>query len=88
MNKKELIAQIYKILLLYEDVLDKNSTVQEQDYLAYLDRLYIYWVGADCEDVYNIIKGLRTLGLNVEHQTVKSMVFHVISIMEKGSRNK
>lgn len=82
-NKEQLITDIYKILLLYEDVTDENSVVQKQDYLAYLDRLYVYWVGMDCREVYNIVKGLRVLGLEVEHQVVKSMVFHVIDVIHK-----
>lgn len=83
MTKQELISQIYKILLLYEDVLDINSTVKPQDYLAYLDRLYVYWLGVGRDDVFNIIRGLRMLELNAEHQTVKQMVFHVIDVVQK-----
>lgn len=83
MDKQKLIADIYKILLLYEDVIDENSVIKGPDYLGYLDRMYVYWVGVDCREIYNIIKGLRVLGLNVEHQTVKSMVFHVIDVIQK-----
>lgn len=79
MDKEKIISQIYKILLLYEDVIDKKIALQ--DYLSYLDRMYVYWVGADRKDIYNVIKGLRVLEENVEHQTVKSMVFHLIHIV-------
>ena len=84
MEKKELISQVYKILLLYEDAIDINSSVCENDYLGYLDRIYVCWVGIGNKEVYYIIKGLKSLGLEAEHQTVRSMVFHIINIIEKG----
>lgn len=85
MKQKELISQIFKILLLYEDVLNSNSNVTEKDYLSYLNRIYIFWLGANREDIYNIIKGLQTLGITAEHKTVKSMVFHIIDVLQKRS---
>lgn len=81
MDQKQAIAQIYKILLLYEDVEKSNLAVN--DYLSYLDRCYIYWVGVGNSNIYNIIKGLQTLGMEVEHQSVKSMVFHIIDVIQK-----
>lgn len=83
MEQKELIAQIYKILLLYEDVYNGQSSVCENDYLGYLDRMYVYWVGNGNSEIFNIIKGLYSLGMTVEHKTVKSMVFHMISVLQK-----
>lgn len=84
MEKKEQISQIYKILLLYEDIFDESSVVKLKDYLNYLDRIYIYWVGTGNSEIFNIIKGLKLLSLEVEHDTVKSMVFHIINLIEKG----
>lgn len=84
MEKKEQISQIYKILLLYEDIFDESSVVELKDYLNYLDRIYIYWVGTGNSEIFNIIKGLKLLSLEVEHDTVKSMVFHIINLIEKG----
>lgn len=84
MQKKELISQIYKILLLYEDAINTCSSVQEKDYLGYLDRIYVYWRGVGCDEIFNTIKGLHSLSLDVEHHIVKSMVFHMIDIIQKG----
>lgn len=86
MEKKEQISQIYKILLLYEDIFDESSVVELKDYLNYLDRIYIYWVGTGNSEIFNIIKGLKLLSLEVEHDTVKSMVFHIINLIEKGGK--
>ena len=84
MEKKELIAQVYKILLLCEDVIDDSSSIQEKDYLGYLNRIYVYWLGANRDDIFNIVKGLYTLGINATHDIVKQMVFHIIDIIQKG----
>ena len=84
MKQKDLISQIFKILLLYEDVLNVDSNVTEKEYLSYLNRIYIFWLGANRQDIYNIIKGLQMLGINAEHQVVKSMVFHIIDVIQKG----
>lgn len=84
MEKKQLISQIFKILLLYEDAIAQEDGITKDDYIGYLDRLYIYWLGIGCSDIYNIIKGLKALELNVEHKVVKSMVFHIINLIEKG----
>lgn len=85
MEKKKLISQIFKILLLYEDAQLIETNVTDEDYNKYLDRLYIYWVGDGCSEIYNILKGLRNLGTQVEHNTIKSLVFHMINIIEKGA---
>lgn len=87
LKQKEIISQFYKILLLYEDVFNDNSSVTENDYLRYLNRIYIYWLGANKENIYNILKGLYSLGLNAKHETVKSMVFHMIDLVEKEGNN-
>lgn len=84
MNEKE-ISSIYKILVLYEEI-EKNESLDNIDsYLNYLDRLYIYWLGIGNKEIYEIIKGLWILGKNAGHKRVKSMVFHLIDIIKKGS---
>lgn len=84
MKKKELISQIFKILLLYEDAIAQQDGIIKENYIGYLDRLYVFWLGVGCSDIYNILKGLKTLGLNVEHKVVKSLVFHIINLIERG----
>lgn len=84
MSEKE-ISSIYKILVLYEEI-EKNESLDNIDsYLNYLDRLYVYWLGIGDKEIYEIIKGLWTLGKNAGHKRVKSMVFHLIDIIKKGS---
>jgi hypothetical protein len=84
MNEKE-ISSIYKILVLYEEI-EKNESLDNIDsYLNYLDRLYVYWLGIGDKEIYEIIKGLWILGKNAGHKRVKSMVFHLIDIIKKGS---
>ena len=80
MNKKD-IASIYKILILYENLNNEDLTIDS--YLNYIDRLYVYWVGVGDKEIYEILKGLWVLGLNAGHKRVKSMVFHMIDVIEK-----
>lgn len=87
MKQKELISQLFKILLLFEDIGKNNSNIQENDYLRYLDRLYVFWRGIGQDDIFPIIKGLYSLGSKANHDTVKSMVFHMINIVQKDGDN-
>lgn len=80
---KRNISPIYKILLLFEDVQDPNSNIAEGDYLSYLDRLYIQYLGAEKREIYETIRGLHTLGAQAEHSSVKRAVFHLIELIEK-----
>lgn len=82
---KKLIAPIYKILLLYEDVMSDESNVCEADYLKYLDRLYVRYLGYGEREIYDTIKGLNTLGVAASHDIVKASVFHMIDLMQKGA---
>ena len=77
MTKKEKINEIYAILIQFEK---KN----EVSYLNYLDRLYMWYFGDNNEQIYNSLKGLYKMGLNATHDTVKRMVFHMISVLDKG----
>lgn len=82
---KNLISPIYKILLLYEDVNNPNETVTEAEYLKYLERLYIRYLGYGNREIYETIKGLSTLGTSISHAMLKSSVFHLIDLIEKGA---
>jgi hypothetical protein len=85
MDKEREISSIYKILILYEEV-EKNKCIEKlNSYLNYLDRLYVYWLGNGKKEIYEIIRGLWALGINAGHKRVKSMVFHMIDIIKKGS---
>lgn len=84
MNIERDKSGIFKILYIYEDAVDENKEVDESDYLAYLDRLYIKYLGKGNEEVYATLKGLHKLGLKASHKSVKSVVFHLIDSLEKG----
>lgn len=84
MSKTQQISQLYKILLLYEDIINNKPNISKEDYIKYLDRLYIYWIGVGNNEIFNIIHGLKILELNTNHQTVKSMVFHMINLISRG----
>lgn len=84
MNKSKEIDGLYKILALYEDINNEESPVTIESYLGYIDRLYVKWVGIDNDDIYNTLKGLKILGQDADHRQVKSMVFHMIGIVERG----
>lgn len=75
---------IFKILYIYEDAINENKEVSEHDYLTYLDRLYIKYLGKDNEEIYATLKGLHKLGIKASHKSVKSVVFHLIDLLEKG----
>lgn len=82
--KNEIIVALYKILLLFEDATDIIPTVTETEYLTYLDRLYIRFLGHGNEEIYNSIKGLQKLGVSAEHNSVKVAVFNMIDVYKKG----
>lgn len=86
MGDNKLTAPLYKILLLYEDVLEPTSNVTEDDYLTYLDRISAYYLGAAKMDIYCYIRGLRSAGVNLEQSTVKSIVFHICGLVKGGEQ--
>lgn len=82
MEKTKMIQNIYKILLLYEDVQDLNSEVTESDYRSYLNRMFVLF--SNQEDVTQYVNGLIVLGAEATHANVKSAVFHMIKLIDKG----
>jgi hypothetical protein len=82
MNKTKEINAIYKILALYEDINKTEINITVDSYLNYIDRLYVKWLGIGVAEIYETLKGLWILGEKAGHRRVKSMVFHMISIIE------
>lgn len=82
-NKEKIISSIYKVLVLYEDMNEAESPINIDSYLNYIDRLYVYWVGVGDKEIYETLKGLWVLGNKAGHKRVKSMVFHMIDIIQK-----
>lgn len=79
MNKKQRIDEIFNILIQYEKI---GNEIMEEDYISYLDRLYTWYSGYD-NNIAIGIKGLLKLGANISHNSVRRMIFHLISIIEK-----
>ena len=84
MTKEQKINLIFNILFQYEKVLDKFSSISEQDYLNYLDRVYVLFLGYENEEIAANIKGLYKLGTQANHSTVKRIVFHIIRLLKEG----
>ena len=83
MDKNREIAGVYKILGLYEDMCTSKG-VTKKDYLTYLDRIYIMYLGTGDKEIYGMLKGLWELGPEAGHSRVKSVVFHIIDLISKG----
>jgi len=83
MSKKELIDSLFVILCLYEDATDDGKTTTQEDYFAYLNRKYIFFRGRGNEEIACLLKGLQEIGFEVKHNELRSIVFHMISIIVK-----
>lgn len=82
MDKVKEINSIYKILALYEDINKEGINITLESYLNYIDRLYVKWLGIGNMEIYETLKGLWLLGDKAGHRRVKSMVFHMISVIQ------
>lgn len=80
--KRQRIDDLYKILVFFEKVEDPNSKIDKESYLKYLDKLYVVYRGYDNEKIYEPINGLRKLGMDIEHDLVRSIVFDMIKVIE------
>lgn len=87
MSKKRKIDEIYNILKQFEQINNPDSFITEFSWLNYLDRLYIYYLGEEEEEICSLLKGLYKLGKKAEHKTVKRVVFHIISLLEMKNSN-
>lgn len=81
MSANKRIDGIYKILPMYEDAV--IDTALFEDYLAYLSRLYVRYMGYGNNEIAESIKGLIALQDNIAHEDVHRVVFHIISLLEK-----
>ena len=79
MSQNRRADEFYKILGLWEDALQKR-TIEKDSYLKYLNRLFVKYYGLDKQEIYALIKGLYELKDNAGHETVKSVVFHLIEL--------
>lgn len=79
MSQNRYADEFYKILGLWEDAFQKR-TIEKDSYLKYLNRLFVKYYGLDKKEIYAPIKGLYELKDNAGHETVKSVVFHLIEL--------
>ncbi len=84
MNVKKRIDSVYKIFALRLSLEDENSDVTWEGYKKYLERLYVWFLGYGNEEIYNSILGLKKSYKETSLDTVKTIVFHIIHILEKG----
>ena len=84
MNVKKRIDSVYKIFALRLSLEDENSDVTWDGYKKYLERLYVWFLGYGNEEIYSSILGLKKSYKETSLDTVKTIVFHIIHILEKG----
>ncbi len=77
MSQNRHADEFYKILGLWEDAFQKQS-IEKDSYLKYLNRLFVKYYGLEKPEVYSLLKGLYELKESAGHETVKSVVFHLI----------
>lgn len=82
-EKRKRIDSIYKVLVLYEDAIDADNTVTFDDYLTYVKKLSIMYDGFGNKEFYGFLNGLYKQGENIGVETVKSIIFHMISVVDK-----
>ena len=82
-EKRKRIDSIYKVLALYEDAIDEDNIVAFGDYLTYVKKLAIMYDGFGNEEFYGLLNGLYKGGDQIFLDEVKSIVFHMINIIDK-----
>lgn len=80
MFRTKKIQNVYKVLLLYEDMCDLIIT--EADYISYLNRMLVLF--SQDEEIAQYLNGLIDLGKGASHANVKSTVFYIIKLIDKG----
>lgn len=84
--KDKLVNKCFAILGIYEDC--EKKTIFEP-YITYIDRIKIELIGlynninnVQLISVINILAGMQEVN-NITHKKVKSLVFHIISTIQK-----
>ncbi len=84
MSKDKNIDAVFKILPLFELAEAERTESTIQSYLNYLSRIYIQLLGANNDDLAQLINGLMKIGVDAEHSQVKRIVLHLTNQMNKG----
>ena len=82
-TKKQRIDSIFYILVQFEQMFESEADVTEESYRNYLDRVNVWYLGRGDEEVCYASEGLKKLGKDAEHDTVRRIVFHIISLINK-----
>ena len=82
-TKKQRIDSIFYILVQFEQMFESETDVTEESYRNYLDRVNVWYLGRGDEEVCYAIEGLKKLGKKAKHDTVRRIVFHIISLINK-----
>ena len=84
MDIKSNISRLWLVLVNYEKA--RLNVISEEDYLKYIERISIYFKGAEEEEIYLSLRGLKSLGLEIKHEVIRSVIFHMIDLV-KGEEN-
>ena len=82
-TKRQRIDSIFYILVQFEQMMDDSTDVTEETYRNYLDRVNVWYLGRGDEEIGYAIEGLKKMGKEVHHDTVRRVVFHMIDILNK-----
>lgn len=82
-TKGQRIDSIFYILVQFEQMMDESTDVTEETYRNYLDRINVWYLGSGNEEIGYAIEGLKKIGKNASHDTVRRIVFHIIDILDK-----
>ena len=82
-TKKQCIDSIFYILVQFEQMMNPDIDVTEETYKNYLDRINIWYLGRGNEEIGYAIEGLKKIGKEASHETVRRTVFHIISLLDK-----
>ena len=83
-KKQEQIHALYKVLLLFEDLISAEPSIEEADYTVYCERLSVRFRTVDGE-IADTLAGLGKMGLELTHPVVRSCVLRMTNQIERMS---
>lgn len=81
-DKQEKIHALYKVLLLFEDLISADPSIEEADYTTYCERLSVRFRAVDGE-IADTLAGLSKMGLELTHPIIRLCVLHMTNKMER-----
>ena len=81
-DKQEKIHALYKVLLLFEDLISADPSIDEADYTTYCERLSVRFRAVDGE-IADTLAGLSKMGLELTHSIIRSCVLRMTNKMER-----